>query len=318
MPDREMEHVEHRVAFDFEVNFSNGGGLKGWDFRLDIAGDAISDEELAAHIVRDLRLLMVGSVSVLNKRVFAEKHKRNMRASSAERATVNTAAGYDLFDLSHMVQHGKVTYPGLPAPVVTDYLSHEAAKARYAEGVTFQIGQINMVANTGTALDAPFHRFEQGQDVSALPLHRTANLEGILVRLSGMNGRAITKLALAPAVQEAAGKAVLIETGWSAKWGADEYFRNHPFLTAEAADYLRLLEVALIGIDSLNIDDTTDPTRPAHTILLGAGIPIVENLTGLNALPLSGFRFSAAPMRVVGMGAFPVRAWAVAAKTNQA
>ncbi len=306
---------EHRVAFDFEVLFSNGGGLKGWDFRLDIVGENISDGELADYIVGDLRLLMVGSVAILNKRVFAEQHKRKSTPKPLDHMTAAMGpAQQRLFDLSHVVRHGETTYPGLPAPSVTEHLSHDASRGKYADGVTFQIGRIDMVANTGTAVDAPFHRFPKGDDVSSLPLAATANLKSVLVRLVGMEGRPVTKLALVPAIGDVTGKAVLIETGWARKWGRNEYFQNHPFLTAEAAEFLRSRNVALVGIDSLNIDDTTDSERPAHTILLGANIPIVENLAGLDALPLSGFRFTAAPMRVAGMSAFPVRAWATVAE----
>lgn len=302
---------DHRVAFDFEIHFSNGGGLKGWDFRLDIEGREIEDAELAAYIVRDLRLLMVGSVSILNKRVFAEAHKRNAAASARQNPGPQIPRR-ELFDLSHTVRSGDVTYPGLPAVTVTEHLSHSQALGRYAEGVSFQIPYVAMVANTGTALDAPLHRYTDREDVAQLSLGSSTDLDAIVVRLSGMEGRAVTRLALAPAIEDAAGKAVLIETEWSRKWGDAAYFDGHPYLTADAAEYLKSLGVALVGIDSLNIDDTADPSRPAHSILLAAGIPIVENLTGLAALPLSGLRFSAAPLKIAAMGACAVRAWAVA------
>lgn len=298
---------DYRAAFDFEIEFSNGGGLRGWDFRLDIEGKDISDEALGDYIIRDLGLLMVGAVRIMNKRIIRERHKRIGRAQAGP---VARATASRLVELSHVVNDGQQTYPGLPAPRFRDHLSHEAARGRYADGVTFQIGHVEMVANSGTAIDSPYHRFPNMPDVAALPLASTADLEGVVVRLAGMQGRAVTRQALLPATENVQGKAVLIETGWSAHWGTPGYFRDHIYLTRDAAEHLRDQKVALVGIDSLNIDDTNDPTRPAHTILLEAGIPIVENLANLSGLPVTNFRFTAAPMRAAGMGTFPVRAWA--------
>jgi arylformamidase len=297
---------DHRVAFDFEIEFSNGGGIKGWDFRLDIDGTDISDEALGEYIIKDLRLLMVGSVKILNKKIFRERHKRSQKAE-VKVADKDSKASH-LIDLSHKIVDGEVTYPGLPAPQLSDYLSHDSAEGKYAPGVTFQIGRIDMVANTGTALDSPYHRFRNGQDISDLPLGDVADLKGVVVRLTGMSSRVVTRAALS--ATDVAGKAVLIETGWSRRWGNSSYFENHPFLSRDGAEYLRDHGAALVGIDSLNIDDTSDPERPGHTILLGANIPIVENLGFLGRLPIEGFRFNAAPMKVHGIGAFPIRAWA--------
>jgi arylformamidase len=210
-----------------------------------------------------------------------------------------------LIDLSHVIQSGQTVYPGLPAPVVTDHLSHEASRERYGPGVTFQIGRIDMVANSGTAIDAPYHRFPGEPDIAALPLERIADLDGVVIDTSA---KATTRAALESA--DVRGKAVLIRTRWSTQWGTSAYGPDHPYLTADAAEYLRDGGAVLVGIDSLNIDDTTDPARPVHTILLAAAIPIVENLANLGPLPHHGFRFSAVPMRIAGMGAFPVRAWA--------
>lgn len=301
----ELAHDDHRVAFDFEIEFSNGGGIRGWDFRLDIEDTDISDENLGEYIVRDLRLLMVGSIKILNKRVFKERHKRGPKITSQ---IESAARERQLIDLSHTISSGQTTYPGLPAPVIADFLSHDAANGRYAPGVTFQIGRVDMVANTGTAIDSPFHRFKDGIDIAALPINSVADLDGVVVRLTGMTGRAVTRAALA--ATDVRGKAVLIETGWSRHWGKNSYFESHPYLSADGAQFLIDQGVALIGIDSLNVDDTSDLERPAHTILLRAGIPIVENLDSLDRLPIEGFRFNAAPMKISGMGAFPVRAWA--------
>jgi len=213
-----------------------------------------------------------------------------------------------LVDLSHVVEAGMTTYPGLPGPVVCDFLSREASRKHYAEGTEFQIDRIEMVGNTGTYLDSPFHRFADGKDLSELELEAVAELPGLVVRVTGMEGRAISRAAFAPF--DVRGKAVLVHTGWARHWGTDRYFEGHPFLTEDAALYLRDQGAALVGIDSLNIDDTADGRRPVHTTLLGAGIPIVEHLRGLEQLPVEGFRFSAVPVKVRKMGTFPVRAYA--------
>jgi kynurenine formamidase len=212
-----------------------------------------------------------------------------------------------LIDVSHVVESGMITYRGLPAPLVCDFLSREASRKVYAPGTEFHIGRIDMVANTGTYLDAPFHRFANGIDVADLPLKRVAHLAGVVVRLDPSAGRAVTREAFAGL--SVRGKAVLVHTGWDRHWRTDQYFEGHPFLTAEAATYLAEAGAALVGIDSLNIDDTADLARPVHTALLGAGIPIAEHLTGLARLPEAGFRFYAVPVKMRGMGTFPVRAF---------
>jgi kynurenine formamidase len=217
-----------------------------------------------------------------------------------------------LIDLSHAVRHGLVTYPGLPAPVIGEHLSRGASRAHYAPDTEFQIGRIELVANTGTYVDAPFHRFAAGADLARLPLDSLADLPGLLLRVPEQVGRAIgpelfTGLALA-------GRAVLVHTGFDVHFGTPAYGSGHPFLTRSAAEHLVRERAALVGIDSLNIDDTADGARPAHTLLLGAGIPICEHLTNLGALsPVAsrGFRFHAVPVKVEGLGSFPVRAYAV-------
>jgi arylformamidase len=215
-----------------------------------------------------------------------------------------------LIDLSHTIEHGLITYKGLPAPIICDFLSREQSKAHYAPGTQFQIGKIEMVANTGTYLDSPFHRYADGKDLSRLELSSLADLVGLLV-VGGNDpdGRAIGSKVFQGLDVE--GKAVLVHTGWAAHWRTDKYFEGHPFLTKDAAQFLSDQGAALVGIDSYNIDDTADLSRPAHSILLGAGIPIVEHMCNLNKLPPGGFKFFAVPVKIKGFGTFPVRAFAI-------
>jgi arylformamidase len=289
--------MDKRVVFDFEIGFTNGGGIQGQDFRLDIDQETISDQELADYIIRDLRLLMVGEVTILNKFYIEEKHKRPL---------IPTFPAGQLIDLSHVVFDGLITYKGLPAPVICDYLSREKSKMNYEEGTAFQIGKIEMVTNTGTYIDCPFHRFEDGKDLSEVTLEAFANLDAVTVFVPGV-------LAIGPehfknlAVKN---KAVLVRTDWSKHWNSDMYFENHPFLTREAAEYLCGSGVKLVGIDSHNIDDTSGKSRPVHTILLGSEILIVEHLCNLDKLPPDHYPFSAVPPKFKGAGTFPVRAFA--------
>ncbi|HSV64084.1 MAG TPA: cyclase family protein [Chthoniobacterales bacterium] len=214
----------------------------------------------------------------------------------------------NLIDLSHTVEHGVITYKGLPAPIICDYLSREASRAKYAPGTEFQIGKIEMVANTGTYLDSPFHRYAEGDDLSQLKLESLANLDCVVVRFNDRRERAIDRLPFDLATLR--GKALLFHTGWDAHWRTDRYFENHPHLTGALAQQLVDAGVTLVGIDSFNIDSIDDGTRPVHSALLGAGIPIVEHMCGLAALPDRGARFFAVPVKVKGMGSFPVRAFA--------
>lgn len=201
-----------------------------------------------------------------------------------------------------------ITYKGLPAPILCDFLSREASKKLYAEGTSFHIGKIEMVANTGTYLDSPFHRFEEGNDLSELALEQLADLDGVVVRVESSADRAVDHDRFMSI--DVRGKAVLVHTGWARHWGTDHYFEGHSFLTQSAAEFLRDRGAALVGIDSYNIDDTENGRRPVHTTLLGANIPIVEHMRNLESLPDSGFHFSAVPVKVKGMGTFPVRAYA--------
>jgi kynurenine formamidase len=215
-----------------------------------------------------------------------------------------------VIELSHPIEDGMITYPGLPGPQLTDHLSRSESRDHYAAGTEFQIGRITMVGNTGTYLDSPFHRYPGATDLAGLPVECFADIDGVVVRLAGSPGPAIDAAALSAV--EVAGRAVLLHTGWDQHWRTTRYGAGgHPHLTASAAAWLVEKGAALVGIDSLNIDDTAGGARPVHSALLGAGIPIVEHLTGLGMLPDEGFRFHAAPAPVRGFGTFPVRAYAV-------
>jgi kynurenine formamidase len=210
-------------------------------------------------------------------------------------------------DLSHTIEHGMTTYPGLPVPIICDYMSREASRAHYAPGVEFQIGKIEMVANTGTYLDAPFHRYANGKDLAQLPLESLANLDAVLVRIPDGAARAISHKAFEGV--EIEGKAVLVRTGWDAHWRTEQYLSGHPFLTADAAEHLASGGASLVGIDSLNIDDMADAARPVHSTLLAAGVPIVEHMCNLARLPERDFKFFAVPAKVARFGSWPVRAF---------
>jgi arylformamidase len=212
-------------------------------------------------------------------------------------------------DLSHQIVDGMTTHPGIPGPTISTFLSHEASKERYAPGTTFEIGRIDLVANTGTYLDTPAHRFAGRPDLADIELERIVHLEGILADCRGRQARAIGPEAFDGL--PIAGRAVLVATGWDAHWGTPSYLSDNPFLTESAARHLVDAGAALIGIDSLNVDSLGDPRRPAHTVILGAGIPLVEHLTGLDQLPPDGWRFFAVPPRIRGMATFPVRAFAL-------
>jgi arylformamidase len=216
--------------------------------------------------------------------------------------------GNRLVDLSHTVEQGLVTYKGLPAPIICDYMSREESRKHYSPGTEFQIGKIEMIANTGTYVDAPFHRFASGKDLADLPLSSLAELDAIVIRPDVSRERSINAHALSHF--EVGRKAGLIHTGWCQHWATEKYFEGHPFLTEAAANFLREKGAALVGIDSLNIDSIDDGRRPVHTTLLGAEIPICEHLCNLHLLPESGFRFSAVPVKVRALGTFPVRAYA--------
>ncbi|HKO97677.1 MAG TPA: cyclase family protein [Pyrinomonadaceae bacterium] len=220
---------------------------------------------------------------------------------------------FELIDVSHTVENGMITYKGLPGPVISDFLSREQSRSHYAEGTQFHIGKIEMVANTGTYLDSPFHRYPQGKDLAGLELSSLANLDGIVVRKINSQEGAVSASDLAGL--DLSGKAVLFHTGWDKHWRTEKYSDGtHPFLNREAAEGLAAAGAKLVGIDSYNIDDTAALDRPAHSILLAHNIPIVEHLSGLDRLPDRNFKFFAVPVKVKDFGTFPVRAFGIVHK----
>ena len=214
-----------------------------------------------------------------------------------------------IVELAHVIEHGMSTYPGLPGPEVGDHLSREASKAKYPSGTEFQIGRITLVANTGTYVDTPFHRYPDGPDLSALDLSKLVDVDGVLVDATDVPGPGIGPDVFS--AHRVTDRAVLVRTGWDRHWGTPRYgAAGHPFLTADAVDWLVARRPAVVGIDSVNIDDMADLTRPAQRPP-GACIRVIEHMCGLDRLPATGFRLHAAPVPVVGMGSFPVRAYAV-------
>jgi arylformamidase len=295
---------EYRAQVDFRIDFTNGGGMQGQGYRLDIPAADTTDAHVGTLLVRELGLLMVAEVRITARTTIAEPHRRRARVPSRSQDE-----GRRIVELSHVIRDGLVTYPGLPAPTIEDHLSREASRSLYAPGTEFQIGRITMVANTGTYVDTPWHRYPDGLDLAQVSLDSLVELDGVVVDVRGSLERAVGPEVFLP--YAVAGRAVLVLTDWSRHFGTPAYLSGHPFLTGAAAAFLVDAGATLVGIDSLNIDDIGGGERPAHSALLGAGVPICEHLTALDRLPTTGFRFSAAPARVAGMGTFPVRAYAM-------
>jgi arylformamidase len=293
--------LQYQAEFDATVAFSDGGGLEARRFRIDVPRGDVTKAEIAALFVASLHLRGLERVDVTGIRIFAEP--KVVLAPAAHRMR--------WVELSHVISAGMVTYPGLPGPEITPHLTREASRANYAEGTEFAIDRMSMVGNTGTYLDSPFHRYADGTDLAGLPLERLADLPAVVVRTVGRGVRGVGVDALAGST--VAGRAVLLHTGGDRHWGTPEYAIDAPYLTRDGAAWLVDHGAALVGIDAVNIDDISGPARgerPAHSLLLAAGIPIVEHLTGLADLPPIGARFTAAPPRVAGFGTFPVRAYA--------
>jgi kynurenine formamidase len=298
--------TEHRASLDAAVTFSNGGDLAVHGFRVDLPAPDVGEAEIAALFIASLGLLMTDSVELSNVRVFAEAHKGTRGGPSDHRLAPATTTGR-LVELSHVIRAGMTTYPGLPGPVITPYQTRQASRQHYAPGTEFAVDQLTLVGNTGTYLDAPFHRYPDGADLSAIRLEQTVDLPAVVVRVAGAQG-GIDVGALA--ALDAGGAAVLLHTGDDARFGTPAYSADRYFLTRAGATWLVGHGAALVGIDALNIDNTEDAERPAHSLLLAAGIPVVEHLTGLSQLPPTGARFTAVPLRIEATGTIPVRAFA--------
>lgn len=302
---------EYRAHFDAEIAFVNGGELRTTGFRLDLPSASLGETEIGELLVRHLGLALVASVALSNLEIVEEAHRgsRGMSTEAGGGPDAPAAPSRRLVDLSHPIRAGLVTYPGLPAPTITPHLTREASREKYAPGTEFAMDVITMIGNTGTYLDSPFHRYADGGDLASLSLETLVGLPAEVFRLTDASQRGIPAEVFFD--RELAGTAVLLHTGWSRHFGRPEYATGSPFLTEAGARHLVEAGVVLVGIDSLNIDDTeSGGTRPAHSILLEAGVHVVEHLTALEQVPVRGARFTAVPPRVQGFGTFPVRAFA--------
>jgi len=293
--------LQYRAELDAAVNLTSGGSVRIQGLRIDVPHPDVTRAEIAALLVAALGLRDVERVELAAARVFGDP---------AEPAG-SSAIRVEFVELSHVISDGMTTYLGVPGPAISPHLTWADSRPRYAEGTEFSMDRIDMIGQTGTYLDSPRHRYEDGADLAGLPLGRLAGLPAVVVRTIGSGRRAVEAGDLESLT--VAGHAVLLHTGGDRHWGTASYAEDNPYLSADAARLLVERGVALVGIDSINIDDTTAAAggeRPAHSILLAAGIPIVEHLTGLAELPPTGARFTAAPPRIAGFGTFPVRAFA--------
>ncbi|MFK0242478.1 cyclase family protein [Microbacterium sp. NPDC090281] len=299
--------ADRRAHFDFTIAFANGGGMQGDGFRLDLPRADVSAQEIGALLIRHLGLALVSTVQLHDLRIVEEPHRGSRGVD-----VVGDAVEDRVIDLSHPIEAGLVTYPGLPAPIITPYLTREDSRARYAPGTEFEMDVITMIGNTGTYLDAPFHRYADGGDLASLELRTLVGLPAEVFHLRDAwapERRGIQATTLAD--RELHGAAVLLDTGWDRYFGRPEYASGAPFLVEDTARFLVDAGVRLVGIDSLNIDDTeSGGERPAHSILLAGGVHVVEHLANLDEVPARGARFTAAPPAVRGFGTFPVRAFA--------
>ena len=295
---------QYRAHFDAQVEFANGGGLTANEFRLDLPSEDVDEQTVARLFVQHLGLALVGSVRLTNLTIVEEQH-RGSRGIDVEAPSETRR----FVELSHVIREGLVTYPGLPAPTISPFLTREDSKSRYAPGTEFAMDLLTLIGNTGTYLDSPWHRYEGGTDLAGLGLETLVDLPTEVFHLDDAVERGIPASALWD--RDVAGKAVLLHTGWDRHFGAPSYATGAPFLAPDGVNYLVDQGVSLVGIDSLNIDNTEGTgERPAHSRLLAAGIHVVEHLTNLGSLPASGARFTAAPPLIEGFGTFPVRAFA--------
>ncbi len=296
---------DYRAHFDAVVEFLNGGSLRTEGFRLDLPSAAVDEATVSRLLVQHLGLALVGEVRLENLEIVEEPHRGSRGIETAPADGVR-----QVVDLSHVIRAGLVTYPGLPAPTITPHLTREDSRGKYAPGTEFAMDIITMIGNTGTYLDSPWHRYGDGADLAGLDLATLVDLRAEVFHVSDATTRGVPASTFWD--RDVRGAAVLIHTGWDHHFGTPAYATGAPYLEADAVDYLVEQGAVLVGIDSLNIDDTeSGGERPAHTGLLAAGIHVVEHLTRLEDLPPSGARFTAAPPAVEGFGTFPVRAYAL-------
>jgi arylformamidase len=296
----------YRARFDAAVSFINGGGLQAQGFVVDLPSADVSAAAVRELFLNSLGLLMAGEVELSNLEIVEAPHKGTRGGPSSPTPTGGGRPRY--VELSQVIRDGLITLPNLPGPEIGKHLTREGSREIYAPGTEFEIGRITMVTNTGTYMDSPYHRYPDGHDLTGFKLERTADLPAVVVRLDDSAKLGIDAAALA--TYDVSGKAVLLQTGDDARFGTPQYVENAHFLSRDGAEWLIRNGATLVGIDAANIDDMTDGTRPAHTLLLGAGIAIVEHLTGLAQVPPTGATFTATAPRIEGLGTFPVRAFA--------
>ncbi|MFF5297005.1 cyclase family protein [Paractinoplanes globisporus] len=293
--------LQYRAELEAAVTLTSGGSLRTQGLRIDVPHADVTHAEISALLVAALGLRDVERVELDSVRVFGEQAE----------PSGHSPIRLEFVELSHVISDGMTTFPGVPGPAISPHLTWAESRSRYAEGTEFSMDRVDLIGQTGTYLDSPRHRYEGGTDLAGLPLERLAGLPVVVVRTIGEGRRAVEASDLEPLT--VAGHAVLLHTGGDRHWGTPAYAEDNPYLTADAAGLLVERGAALVGIDSVNLDDMSAAgggERPAHTILLAAGIPIVEHLTGLEQLPPTGARFTAAPPRISGVGTFPVRAFA--------
>ena len=300
---------DYRAVFDARISFVNGGSLTAEGFRLDLPGPDVAEDDIARLLVQHLGLALVGEVRLASLQIVEEQHRgsRGIPAATSE----SEPTGFRLVDLSHTIRAGLVTLPGIPAPEISPLVTRKDAESRYAPGTTFVMDTISLPGNTGTYLDAAFHRYEGGADLSDLALETLVDLPTEVFHLEDAQTPGIPASVFYD--RDVRGKAVLLHTGRDRYFGTDEYAPESPFLTEDGVTYLAGQGVTLVGIDAVNIDDMSADAageRPAHSVFLASGIHVVEHMTNLGELPPSGAAITVVPPKVENFGTFPVRAFA--------